>query len=527
MFNNQLVSWTCISDFMNINTCGVTSITAAPGNPNIVYAALGSRGYFSGYGYGVIRSDDGGLSWTRIYEPDGPIQLAWGHPSINKVIVSPNNPNEVYLVSDAKIFYKANVMAPGGWTDIPRPTNHAHLRGGFLQANGRLVLTSSYNSAPAGIYFTSDNGQSWTSINIPPNNDPAYNLYTVTFAAPHPQNPDILFYNIMYSYCPTCTNCTCFKKESFYSYNFSTNSSGALIEDAVGIDYFANGLGIFNVRASCSSLSCATIYTGNCNNGSSKSIKYNSNSGNWELADYIPYSTTGAPFYEPVHVDHRVLAISATGKAVLGNDGGVSFNDDVDDANGWKRLQTPDFVIHQQYDMDVHEYVEDVTVVAALDNHCKQTTNGGATWFDRHVGDGFNSKVDINYSTGRPYTYYQGNQYLTRFNGSVYSPWLNTGTSMQIIPVLSDPVNPDLFHFVYQGSGLRYRKASFAGSSTGLSNPVIISPNTTDVSTLAISESNPNKMIATLRWTRNADCNTQIPTPGCSKHLTAVLHGRM
>jgi hypothetical protein len=83
-------SWTPLTDSQSTLTMGAIAI--APSNTSIIYAGTGEAN-FSGdsvYGRGILKSTDGGTSWTLLG------QAYFDRLSISRIVVDPTNANTVY-----------------------------------------------------------------------------------------------------------------------------------------------------------------------------------------------------------------------------------------------------------------------------------------------------------------------------------------------------------------------------------------------------------------------------------------------
>src|SRR5262245_32554898 len=96
----------------SLRTLDMGAIAMAPSNPNIIYAAEG-EGDAGTLGHGVLKSTDGGNTWTLVGNAflDG--------ISSHSIFVAPQNPNIVYLASQG--FFSAVFRSLDGgltWTNI-------------------------------------------------------------------------------------------------------------------------------------------------------------------------------------------------------------------------------------------------------------------------------------------------------------------------------------------------------------------------------------------------------------------------
>ena len=169
---NGGINWSPLTD--NQSTLFVGAITIAPSNSNTIYAATGDpNGTFASYtGQGVLKSTDGGSTWT--------LQNANGKfvgKTISKIVVNPNNANVLY----------AAVAGPGvngvaGNTGIWRSTD-----GGLTWINTTASISTiesytdlemdkgspttlyaaigtSGGAAANGVYKTTDGGATWNLL---------------------------------------------------------------------------------------------------------------------------------------------------------------------------------------------------------------------------------------------------------------------------------------------------------------------------------------------------------------------------
>ncbi len=166
----------------------VGSISFSASNPNIVYAGMGDKdsNYF---GSGVLRSNDAGLTWTRVSNNSLP---APGR--ISQILVDPNNSNRVYAaqysnLSGATLFASGFfVSADGGvsWTKtfnglpkdlVQHPTQPNTLYMSSTREDGG-------SSSLGGVYKSINNGQTWTRIYSSPFSSTSNAKIAVTPSAP-------------------------------------------------------------------------------------------------------------------------------------------------------------------------------------------------------------------------------------------------------------------------------------------------------------------------------------------------------
>jgi photosystem II stability/assembly factor-like uncharacterized protein len=83
--------WRPIFDSQPISSIG--AIAVAPSNPNVLYVGSGEADIRSqiGFGDGVYKSTDAGVTWTNIGLKDS--------RQISKIVVDPRNPDAVYVAA--------------------------------------------------------------------------------------------------------------------------------------------------------------------------------------------------------------------------------------------------------------------------------------------------------------------------------------------------------------------------------------------------------------------------------------------
>lgn len=166
----------------------VGSIAFAPSNNSIVYAGMGDvdGGYL---GTGVLRSTDGGVTWTRVSNTTLP-----SPGTIAKIEVDPTDPNRVYvaqfLLRSGSSFFSSGffLSTDGGvnWTktfsglprDLVRHPTSANII--YLSA----VRFDGGTPSTGGIWKSTNSGTSWTRVYTSPFASLANIKIAVTPAAP-------------------------------------------------------------------------------------------------------------------------------------------------------------------------------------------------------------------------------------------------------------------------------------------------------------------------------------------------------
>ncbi|MBK8148294.1 MAG: VCBS repeat-containing protein [Acidobacteria bacterium] len=166
----------------------VGSIAFAPSDNSIVYAGMGDKasGY---YGSGVLKSTDGGQSWTRVNNNTLP-----SPGRVSKILVDPANSNRVYVAQYAVLsgnssfasgFFLSN---DGGinWTrtiaGLPRDlVQHPTQPNTYYLAMARVDLATPTNG---GVFKSTDGCATWTRVYTSPYATTSNMKIAVTPAAP-------------------------------------------------------------------------------------------------------------------------------------------------------------------------------------------------------------------------------------------------------------------------------------------------------------------------------------------------------
>jgi photosystem II stability/assembly factor-like uncharacterized protein len=154
-------SWTPLSD--GWPTLNVSSVAVDPKNPNKVYVGTGDYHGFGGYSVGIMRSADGGATWTNT----GKAQF--GGAAVSDIVVDPENPNIVIASTGNGVDFYNYVWRS---TDAGATWNKS-----FDSLNSWAGLTISapdaqgkrnyYAVAFGEIWRSGDRGATWTSLPLP------------------------------------------------------------------------------------------------------------------------------------------------------------------------------------------------------------------------------------------------------------------------------------------------------------------------------------------------------------------------
>lgn len=187
-------TWTPLTDSQASLATGAIAID--PNNPSTIYVGTGEANQSgdSYYGAGILKSNDGGATWTQIA---GPFLTAWGGGPISfgSLAVDPGNSsvvlagtyNGIYRSTDAGQTWTSVLPSATGYSVIFDPTN---------PSTAYAALGSIFGSPANGIYKSSNAGATWTRVTgTGANVLPTQNLGRMNLAM-DPLNPATLYTSI-------------------------------------------------------------------------------------------------------------------------------------------------------------------------------------------------------------------------------------------------------------------------------------------------------------------------------------------
>jgi len=144
---NSGTSWTPLSD--NLSSIGVSAIGVAKTNSQIIYMATGDADGGDTESIGVVKSENGGLSWTI----SGNSATIPGR--LADILVDPTNADIVYLASRNDGIYKT-INGGTNWLKILNG-NYRDIE--FKPGNSQVI----YAATQSQIKYTNNAGDNWTT----------------------------------------------------------------------------------------------------------------------------------------------------------------------------------------------------------------------------------------------------------------------------------------------------------------------------------------------------------------------------
>ena len=343
---------------------GVSHIAIDPTNTQKMYIVTGDAYANDTYSIGILKSNDGGVSWNTTglsYDVDQ-------EQTVNKVIINPNYTDSLYAVTNSNIWISPDggdnwqiVGSIGRWRDIE-----------FKPNNPNILYAAKQSSGNSNVYRSVDGGANWSLIN----NGISGNRYRPLIAVTE-DNPEVIY--ALYS-------------SSDYSYHGLYKSSNGgdswvLQSDSpniLGRETDGTGTGgqsWYDLSLGVARNNENLVYVGGIN-------LWRSDDGgvSWD----IDGSSGNGSSYSYMHVDQHALEFNPhTNVAFAGNDGGLYKY--IENLNKWVDI-SDGLAISQFYNIGLSKSNSNRLVAGAQDNGTEMLTN--STWDAILGGDGMECAID-------------------------------------------------------------------------------------------------------------------------------------
>ncbi|QYK57753.1 MAG: hypothetical protein KF884_09360 [Fimbriimonadaceae bacterium] len=430
------VNWTPLTD--NWPSLEVSSLAIDPVDPNIVYAGTGDHHYSSFGGFGIMKSTDGGQTWSQ--KGLGVI----GNAAVSAIRVLPEDPNIVFATSGNGGGNPGKILRSTDrgetWSQaVAVTTNYCGLSIGANSGSGRIIWAIG-SGTPMRIFKSTDNGANWTAVTAPTTG----NNGTVGIAASK-INPNVAYvlaggsqkiykttdggntWTDTTGNFPGGTNWS----QAWYDYYIETGVTGS--QDIVVV-------GLIDV--------CVSINGG--------STWRNAGGDNWTAT----YSGTAI-----VHNDQHGVAVNPNNLSefLIGCDGGVYrglYNSSTDRMN-WTILNR-NLGVTQFYTISTHPTNKDYAMGGTQDNATPHSFADLLNWGNPGAGDGAGCVIS-QHNPAIQYDSYQG-QNIRRTNNSYGSSFSITpswsGHSVPFIGKLWQDPNNSAFIYANTNYLNRYNASS-------------------------------------------------------------------
>lgn len=380
------INWQPLADYLP--QIGVSGIAIHPTDSKTIYIATGDDDSGDSYAVGVMKSTDGGITWSTT----GTISA----DSMNDIYIDPNNTNTVLVATSTGVFKTTN--AGVSWTQ--------KLAGNIIDLKKKPGSSLIWYAASASTFYRSvDGGNTFTSSSINGFSGSRRIALAVT-----PANPNLVYF---VSYNGSSI------KNGFNGVYKSSNSGSSFTKTTETDDIFEGSQSWYDLAITVSDSNENTVYIGVLNiwkstDGANNFTKMN----NWSSPNSDSYT----------HADIHFLSF-IDGKFFAGTDGGVY----VSTNHGAKFTDlTENLAISQFYKISVAQQ-NSGNIVGGLQD------NGGYAYKDNKWNNYFGADgMDCAVNTLNPNNYFGFIQYggqlyettdggLTRKN-SVSAPSAETGT---------------------------------------------------------------------------------------------------
>jgi photosystem II stability/assembly factor-like uncharacterized protein len=395
-------SWIPLTD--NQQTLFMGAIAVAPSDPNTIYAGTGEADNSgdSFYGRGVLKSTDAGATWTLLGNSQ------FDRRTISKVVVSPTDPNTVYVAVANEGTNGASVLRPntgvwkstdGGitWTNtttrVSTTQDYSDLVMDPLDPQTLYAAVGTLTGALAnGVYKTSDGGNTWAVAG----NFPKGSNNGNTKIAIAPTNRLVLYVSIANPYEGS--------RSGALGKMMKSVDGGLTWNQLTNPPNYMGSQGWYDSTLAVDPSTPNTVYAGGA--ARPNSIIRSLDGGN-SWSDLSVGSDGQGP-----HADHHGIGFDAAGRLLDGNDGGIWRLDNQTPVR-WSNLNG-NLQITQFYGIALHPTDPKTIYGGSQDNGTDKTT-GSLAWTEFSFGgDGGYVRIDSN----NPHTVYHTFEY--QIYGSIF-----------------------------------------------------------------------------------------------------------
>jgi photosystem II stability/assembly factor-like uncharacterized protein len=453
-------TWAPLTDHMPTTSIGALALD--PSNEQVIYAGTGEANFanHSRYGLGIYKSFDGGDTWVQMAEE------TFAGRCISKIVIDPSAPSTLY----------ASVTRAGGFPEMAAAKSHpqrfgplgvfksvdggqswAHLAGGLPdQAATDLVMSPAdprvlyaaigriFGAAENGIYKTEDAGQTWEKLagGLPSSDVGRINI------AIAPTDASRLYAVFVLPSSPSGGGA--FTKSTWRS------EDGGTSWVKMALNEFQASYGWYLSVVSVDPSNADTVIMGGF------LLMRSVNKG-------VSWNNITTP-----HVDNHALAWDASGRLVVGDDGGVHRSANL--GNNWTNLNTGLGTVQFYAGLSTHPTNEHLVIGGTQDNGTNRRSVDSKAWDHIAGGDGGWTQLDWT-RPNRMFAESQGTGNLYRsFDGGESFGDASNGISFGdrncfLPPYLIDPANADRMlyatHRIYRSVNGGSSWSAISGDLTG------------------------------------------------------------
>ncbi len=469
-------SWSTNTD--NLNYLGMSDIIIDPNNNNLMYAATGDADAGDAPCIGVLKSINGGISWTSA----GLTNVS----RIYKIMAFGTNYEELIACTNNGIYKTTN----GGtsWTQVLSGSGTIHDM--EFKPNSTTTI---FAVAANGFYVSTNSGTSFTNMNASVGLPATGNNRRAIAVSPANEN-------YIYILASRSDN------SGFHSFWRSTDAGASFIKmkdglvagspnllgwSAAGTDATSGGQGWYDLAIAAHPQNADIVYTGGVNIWTT-----NDGGANWSINGHWTGSG-GAPY---VHADIHSLDFTPTGDLYASCDGGLFLNTSTQGAPNWSD-KSNGLQIAQMYRFGVSQTNDGLVLTGWQDNGTNLRNSSNSSWTRVMGGDGFEAAIDPNNASTMYGELYYGSINKSTNGGSSFSNIVASnganGTISEQGPWLTNFViarsNPSV---MYVGKSNMYRNANGGTGGAASWTPATGLPTTGDVYALAVAPTDENMVYA-------------------------------
>ena len=477
---NGGTSWTPLTD--DQPSLAIGSLAINPNNSSVIYAGTGEEN-FSGdsyYGQGILKSTDGGSTWTQLAGIFAPPSTAPAY--IGSVAVEPGNSSvllaavgTVGVVTSGTGYVARSADGGATWTKVLNASSgHAATSVFFDPSNGSIAYAALQNG---GVYRSADGGQTWTQLTGSGSNlFPTTNVGRIELAIAS-STPTTLYASVATA--SPLGNLLGVYKTTDSGSNWTQVTAAPNYCGTADLCWYANAIAVDPVNAN-------VVFAGGSFDASGflNLVQTTNGGSSWSL---VSNNTQ-------LHVDLHALAFSADGKVLyVGNDGGVwSTSNPNTSSLSWSNLNGGLSTTQFYPNIGLHP-TSTTTVFGGTQDNGMAAGSGTLTWSEVNCGDGSSAAIDYNHTS----TVYIN---CSRVNIQKSTTGGGNGTYTQMIsgittsdraafipPLIMDPVNPSILYF---GTFRLYQTTNGASSWSAISTD--LTGGSGNISSMAVSKSDNN-----------------------------------
>jgi photosystem II stability/assembly factor-like uncharacterized protein len=470
-------TWTPLSDTWK--GLQVSSIAIHPTDSRIIYVGTGD---FPGYGnqtYGIMRTKDGGYSWTNIGNSQ------FGSYCVSDIVIDPENPQIILAATGRGPSNSGRVWrsTDGGdtWTSVLNTTTPwSSLSYSLKDGNGVRNLYAVGHGNPGQVYRSQDRGASWTSVRPSTTlmSSISHDSLQITASATDPNTVYLLVGDDRRVLKSTDAGATWANTTN----NFP-NGNGS-----VGTNYNWSQQW-YDAHIHCSTRTVSGVTTDAVYVGLIDVAMSPDGGATWQ--------SVGGPTYvnaSLLHNDQHCLAINPANpnECLVGNDGGIYRFTYNPSANTWSYTSLNTFGnVTQFYKMALHPTDPTRILGGAQDNASPVATGNLSTWGNVVGGDGgFCAILNNNVQYGEAQ-----NMALTKTtNGWATSSGIRPSTGSDTVAFIAPFALASDGSFFYAGTNYLYKRNETTNTWTNRVGAQVLAGSGSYVQYIGIAPSDNNRI---------------------------------